>query len=82
MPPRGRNGPIHIRELGSSMMGPRTFVTTAAGALLVKAFPANAEPATKIPIICVLTPGALPTTSQFAAALTQGLREHEGAAPV
>jgi putative ABC transport system substrate-binding protein len=52
----------------------RTFVSTAAGALLVKAFPANAQPA-KVPRIGVLHPGTSATSSQLAAAFTQGLRE-------
>jgi putative tryptophan/tyrosine transport system substrate-binding protein len=57
------------------MMDRRTFVSTAAGALLVKAFPANAQPPTKVPRIGVLHPGASATSSQLAAAFTQGLRE-------
>jgi putative ABC transport system substrate-binding protein len=54
----------------------RTFVSAAAGALIVKPLPANSQPATKVPRIGVLTPGALATTSQLAAAFTRGLREH------
>ena len=57
------------------MMDRRTFVGTAAGALLVKAFPANAQPAAKVPRIGVLHPGDSATASQLAAAFTQGLRE-------
>jgi putative ABC transport system substrate-binding protein len=57
-------------------MDRRTFVSTAAGALLVKAFPANAQPATRVHRIGVLSPGAPVTSSQLDAAFTQGLREH------
>jgi putative tryptophan/tyrosine transport system substrate-binding protein len=68
-------GPIDIRQLGRSVMDRRTFVSAAAGALLVRALPANAQPAKKVPRIGVLYAG--PTTaSQFAAAFTQGLRDH------
>ena len=56
-------------------MDRRTFVSTAAGALLVRAFPAGAQPAAKIPRIGVLHPGNSVTSSQLAAAFTQGLRE-------
>jgi putative ABC transport system substrate-binding protein len=58
------------------MIDRRTFVSAAAGALLVKAFPANTQPAKKLPRIGVLVPGALATTSHIVAALTQGMREH------
>jgi ABC-type uncharacterized transport system substrate-binding protein len=58
------------------MMDRRTFVSTAAGALLVKAFPANAQPAKKVPRIGVLVPGAPATASHLTAAFTQGMREH------
>ena len=48
----------------------------AAGALLVKALSANAQPVKKVPRIGVLLPGTQAASSQFAAAFTQGLREH------
>ena len=57
-------------------MDRRTFVSTAAGALLVRALPANAQPAKKVPRIGVLVPGAPATASHLTAAFTQGLREH------
>src|SRR6266704_3220588 len=57
-------------------MDRRTFVSTATGALLVKAFPANAQPAKKVPRIGVLVPGAPATASHIVAAFTQGMREH------
>ena len=57
-------------------MDRRTFVSTAAGALLVKALPANAQPPKKVPRIGVLVPGAPATASHLTAAFTQGLREH------
>jgi putative ABC transport system substrate-binding protein len=56
-------------------MDRRTFVSTAAGALLVKVFPANAQSAKKVPRIGVLHAGPQATASQFAAPFTQGLRE-------
>jgi putative ABC transport system substrate-binding protein len=58
------------------MMDRRTFVSTAAGALLAKVLPANAQPAKKVPRIGVLVPGAPATASHLTAAFTQGLREH------
>ncbi len=58
------------------MMDRRTFVSTAAGALLVKAFPANAQPAKKVPRIGILHSGDPATSSPFVAAYTLGLREH------
>ena len=58
------------------MMDRRTFVSTAAGALLVKALPANAQPAKKVPRIGVLVAGAPATASHLTAAFTEGLREH------
>jgi putative tryptophan/tyrosine transport system substrate-binding protein len=58
------------------MMDRRTFVSTAAGALLARVFPANAQPAKKVPRIGILVPGAPATASQLVAAFTQGLREH------
>jgi putative ABC transport system substrate-binding protein len=57
------------------MMDRRTFVSTAAGALFARALPANAQLAKKVPRIGVLHPGASATSSQLAAAFTQGLRE-------
>lgn len=57
-------------------MDRRTFVSTAAGALLVKAFPANAQPATKVPRIGVLYASASDAVSQFVEAFSQSLREH------
>jgi len=56
-------------------MDRRTFVSTAAGALVVKALPANAQPAKKVPRIGVLHVSDSANASQFAAAFTQGLRE-------
>ena len=58
------------------MMDRRTFVSTAAGALIVKAFAANAQPAKKVPRIGVLHAGSQAIASQLAAAFRQGLREH------
>ena len=58
------------------MIDRRTFVSTAAGALLVTAFPPNAEPAAKVPRIGVLHAVTAASASQTAAAFTQGLREH------
>jgi putative ABC transport system substrate-binding protein len=58
------------------MMDRRTFVGTATGALLVKALPANAQSAKKVPRIGVLHAGPQATASQFVAPFTQGLREH------
>ena len=58
-------------------MDRRTFIGgMAAGALLVKALSANAQPVKKVPRIGVLLPGTQAASSQFAAAFTQGLREH------
>jgi putative ABC transport system substrate-binding protein len=57
-------------------MDRRTFVSAAAGALLVKAIPASAQPAKKVPRIGVLHAGPQATASQFVAPFTQGLREH------
>jgi|SRR5450631_1834784 putative ABC transport system substrate-binding protein len=53
-------------------MDRRTFVNTA---LLVMAFPANAQPAKKVPRIGVLHAVSADSASQTAAAFTQGLRE-------
>jgi ABC-type uncharacterized transport system substrate-binding protein len=53
-------------------MDRRTFVNTA---LLVMAFPANAQPAKKAPRIGVLHAVSADSASQTAAAFTQGLRE-------
>src|SRR5438105_2879302 len=58
------------------MIDRRTFVSAAAGALLVKALPTNAQPSKKVPRIGVLTPGAPATASHLSAAFTQGMREH------
>jgi putative ABC transport system substrate-binding protein len=57
-------------------MDRRTFVSTAAGALFVRAFPASAQPAARVPRIGVLSPGALATSSQLDEAFTLGLRAH------
>src|SRR6266487_3171628 len=57
-------------------MDRRTFVGAAAGALLVKAFPANAQPAKKVPRIGALAPGVPATASHLTAAFAEGLREH------
>ena len=57
-------------------MDRRSFVNTAAGALLVRAVPAYAQPATKIPRIGVLHPGTPASAPQSVEAFRQGLREH------
>jgi len=57
-------------------MDRRTFVGTAAGALLVKAFPASAQPAKKVPRIGVLHAATPAAASQNVEAFRQGLREH------
>jgi putative ABC transport system substrate-binding protein len=58
-------------------MDRRTFVSKAAGALLVTAVAANAQPAAKIPRIGVLhAVSAASATQETAAAFAQGLREH------
>ena len=57
-------------------MDRRMFVSTAAGALIVKAFPANAQPAAKVPRIGVLHPGTPTYAPQFVEAFNQGLRAH------
>jgi putative ABC transport system substrate-binding protein len=57
-------------------MDRRSFVSTAAGALLVGAFPANAQPAKKVPRIGVLHPGTPASAPQSVEAFRQGLREH------
>src|SRR6266576_3937757 len=57
-------------------MDRRTFVRTAAGAVLAKTFPANAQSSAKIPRIGVLFPGAPATAAPFVEAFRQGLREH------
>jgi ABC-type uncharacterized transport system substrate-binding protein len=56
-------------------MDRRTFVSTAAGALLAAAFPANAQPANKIPRIGVLYASTASSASQNVEAFKQGLRE-------
>ena len=57
-------------------MDRRSFVSTAAGALLVRAFAANAQPAKKVPRIGVLHPGTPASAPQSVEAFRQGLREH------
>ena len=57
-------------------MDRRTFVSTAAGALLVKAYSAHSQQANKIPRIGVLHPGASADVVQFVEAFREGLREH------
>jgi putative ABC transport system substrate-binding protein len=57
-------------------MDRRSFVNTVAGALLVRAVPANAQPATKVPRIGVLHPGTPASAPQSVEAFRQGLREH------
>jgi hypothetical protein len=57
-------------------MDRRTFVSTAAGALLVKAFPASAQPAKKVPQIGVLHAGTPAAVAQNIEGFKQGLREH------
>ena len=58
------------------MIDRRTFVSTVAGALLVRAFPANAQPAKKVPRIGVFHPGTPASAPQSVEAFRQGLREH------
>ena len=57
-------------------MDRRTFVSTAAGAALLKTFPAIAQSSAKIPRIGVLFPGAPTTATPFVEAFSLGLREH------
>ena len=57
-------------------MDRRSFVSTAAGALLVRAFPANAQPAKRVPRIGVLHPGTPASAPQSVEAFRQGLSEH------
>ena len=57
-------------------MDRRSFVSTAAGALLIRAFPANAQSPAKVPRIGVLYTGTAVTASQSSEAFRQGLREH------
>ena len=56
-------------------MDRRTFISTAAGAVLVKTFPADAQSSTKVPRIGVLYTGTPSTASQSSEAFRQGLRE-------
>jgi putative tryptophan/tyrosine transport system substrate-binding protein len=56
-------------------MDRRSFVSTAAGALLVRAFPANSQPAKNVPRIGVLHPGTPASAPQSVEAFRQGLRE-------
>ena len=56
-------------------MDRRTFVSTAAGALLVKALPASAQPAKKVPWIGVLHAGTPAAVSQNVEAFRQSLQE-------
>ncbi len=56
-------------------MDRRTFASTAAGALLVTAVSANAQPAAKIPRIGVLHAGTPAAVSQNVEAFRQGLQE-------
>ena len=56
-------------------MDRRTFVSTTMGTLLVRAFPANAQPATKVFRIGVLHPSAAASASQNVEAFKQGMRE-------
>lgn len=58
------------------MMNRRTFISTAASALLAKAFPANAQPATKVPRIGVLYATTPASASQNVEAFGQGLRQN------
>jgi len=57
-------------------MDRRAFVSAAAGAVLVRTFPANAQSPTKVPRIGVLYTGTASTASQSSEAFRQGLREH------
>lgn len=57
-------------------MDRRVFVSAAAGAVLVRTFPANAQSPTKVPRIGVLYTGTSSTASQSSEAFRQGLREH------
>ena len=54
----------------------RKFVGAVAGAVLLNAFPAHAQSATKIPRIGVLYTGTLATAGLVSEAFDQGLREH------
>lgn len=57
-------------------MDRRAFVSAAAGAVLVRTFPANAQSPTKVPRIGVLYTGTASTASQSSEAFREGLREH------
>ena len=56
-------------------MDRRTFVSTAAGAPLVKTLPASAQPAKKVPWIGVLHAGTPAAVSQNVEAFRLGLQE-------
>ena len=56
-------------------MDRRKLVCTAAGALLARVFPANAQPAKKVPRIGVIHGSTAAATSQNFAAFQKGLRE-------
>jgi len=57
-------------------MDRRTFVCTAAGALIVEAFPTIAQQVAKVPRIGVLHPAAPASAAYLVKAFGQGLREH------
>ena len=57
-------------------MDRRTFVSIAAGAVLVRTLPVDAQPSTKVPRIGVLYTGTPSTASQSLEAFRQGLQEH------
>jgi len=58
-------------------MDRRTFVGTTIGSAVIRAFPANAQPVTKVPRIGVLFPGTRAIAAKFVEAFGNGLREHE-----
>jgi putative tryptophan/tyrosine transport system substrate-binding protein len=57
-------------------MDRRSFVSTAVGALLVRALTAHAQPENKVPRIGVFHPGTAGSAPQSLEAFRQGLREH------
>jgi putative ABC transport system substrate-binding protein len=57
------------------MMDRRTFISAAAGALLVRTLPVHAQPVAKVPRVGVLFPGTPAIATQFVEAFNHGLRE-------
>src|SRR5215510_13283041 len=57
-------------------MDRRRFLLTSLAGILAASLAAEAQQAAKIPRIGVLHPGHSSTSSHFAAAFTEGLREH------